>query len=851
MSALTDQFDVLDDDVDLNELLSAVAHRAERGIFSNSKPTPKTSNLLELEELATRWDEHQHPRWPKGAQDPATGKSKAGQFMETGQQFMHDGKRYEISFFGPKGSGKVFAVLAGGPKNVGTQEFDVAQTGGGDSGSQPTIKGASPAEAKSFVAGTGTSGLTGLTVSPFVEDDHDPTLALPTGIPGMKVSPAAWKRFGRADQMNFIRLAQEFGTYSAGQNAALIAKLKGQVDSTALNDVVSAFQGQHGSSSGTRFNFAGFVNGITDKLKLTSAQGRREKARQALAEVAAVIQWDLYNRCNAPDVTVFHRDNNGHAPGWWKQHFIDGDQPVMSGLSQSWRYGVWSGDTMLVTPLAIRHVCMSAYSVQPAEALGSHEGYKNEKEVSTPDQLLLDSRAVVLSENLQLKGTGIKEWLASETSHPRGGEIAIAVREYIQSGKIPPLPPPKPNIQMQGSGAKLWVSPSPDIGKEVLTDFHGKPFPEPKLVAQLGYLNEQPMAANSLDLKAGDLIEGLQGSRYVILDDPGNQEGFPYVRAEIGPDGTWLGPNKTFSFSGGGDKPFRKLNGHINVPKPQMQEDTGPLWDPDAWANGTTDVETAKLPVGTIFKVNEIPYQITGQAGGQISIKDLNTGKVGSINGDYQANAMVPKEGYVAVDTSHETKVEVGVTFAYQGEKYVVTKQLKGTGQWQAKRATGSGVIKLNPDDSALSASNLHDPAAWDISDDESAIGSLPPGAKFHGGTGQLTQKPYVVTKQEDGKTFARNLDTGAEVSLSAKKKYRLLVPKAAPTDSNAPGNPDQHIPQNWKINAEGAPLPDGYQPVGALGRARSSWWRTMRGSRSRSFTTRRPETWFRARARS
>jgi hypothetical protein len=121
----------------------------------------------------------------------------------------------------------------------------------------------------------------------------------------------------------------------------------------------------------------------------------------------------------------------------------------------------------------------------------------------------------------------------------------------------------------------------------------------------------------------------------------------------------------------------------------------------------------------------------------------------------------------------------------------VVTTKLKGTGQWQAKRAKGAGVIKLNPDDPALSAKNLHDPAAWDIDDDE--VGDrdlLPPGEKFHGGTGSADAEAVCGGGQEDGKTFARNLDTGAEVSLSAKKKYRLLVPKAAPTDSDAPGNP-------------------------------------------------------------
>lgn len=757
-----------------------------------SQISPSVGWLLEA---AYRWLEHEHPRWPKGT-------PRGGQFIEAGQQFNFGGKLFEIDALvkTPQG-GKILAHVGSGKYvETATHSFDVKTVGG-----EATLPGIEAPQRRAFKAGKGL-GLDLPTVDPYVDEkSHDPSIPIPAG---SKISPEQWKRFGKVDQELYVHLQNHFGAYSPSKTAGFLKKAFAEADSTTQNAVKATWEGQYGSSSGTRFNFAGLVHGITDKLQLESAHQRRERLKGLMAEVQAVMEWDLYNRVREPDISVFHRSTDG-VP-WWKNNFIHGENPVMSGMSQSWKFSAnhlsGFGNTVIATPLAIRNVCMANPFVVPV-----HSGFTNhELEVATPDGLAINDKTFVFGENQLHSGSPqAHKWLSSATlDDVAGGSAIYTLRDAMEKGTIPPLPPAKPVIKLDKAGGKLWLDPPANVGSNITLNANGEDLPGPQSIWQLGYATPDgepdPQPINQLGVVAGDFIEGMKGSRYVILDDPGDTA-FPYRYFEIGPDGSHMG--KSYNFEGGGVKSFKKLNGHYDLPKPKVEEGVK-LWDPAAWAHGETKTPLQNAKVGDKFKVNDHPYEVTGTAGvyGNVPIKSLETGDTGSINSDYHAALMVPVADYVPeTEIAEVLTPKPGVTFAYGGEKYVVTKKLK-SGQIQAKRHKGAGTVKLDIDDPVLQPENLHDPEAWTIGSQEVKVGDLQPGQKFHGGTGVLYQKPYLVT-ENDGKVVKwRNLDTGVEGEMKAKKKVKTLVPAQADAYVPVPGvpvDPATHMPENWLVSTE------------------------------------------------
>ena len=408
----------------------------------------------------------------------------------------------------------------------------------------------------------------------------------------------------------------------------------------------AAYASQFGSSSAFTIGFHQIYQhllGSHDQAALEQARDKYEACKLTQDAAARAIQWDLYNRLKSPDVAIFHKSGDG--PGWWNTNILSGTSPAFSGVSQSQKYhpGGWFGNTVVLSPLAIRSVIMATTS---ADIYKGHS-FKSEQEVSIGEPIRLDAAHTLVSTDpgLGLAGT----WLSKITSHGADGSVVQQLKAYM-AGEITDLPiPPEPaNITTLGAnGQQTWVPP---------------PIEATKNIGALKYANvdangaPQALPANTLDLKPGDYIEGMQGTRYIIIEDKGDPFGVRYYKVTDGgtqqPDGSFTGhqdwpTEESYSFEGQGVKPFKKLSGHADLPEQAEQAKTG--FVEHAWSETAADAGkfVSNLDPGTKFVVSGIPYEIqTHMPGGQTKIENLDTGGLAQINGTYKTPWLVLKEGY-------------------------------------------------------------------------------------------------------------------------------------------------------------------------------------------------------------
>lgn len=761
-----------------------------------SKDGGQTWNLLEAAALLEgKWDAAQHPRWPKGT-------PRAGEFIKVGQRFHSpDGKEWVVSHIA---GGKVIANRAEGKyTETETGVFSPTKVSGADSPLKEdthviadAVKEAKP----KLVKGGKSKESTVAIVDPYVDSSsHDPSIGIPKGA---KIGPEEWQRFGKLDQENYAELMERFGNYSPGKAKSLIDESYQDYTAQVQAIVKNAYSAQYGASSGHTLSLTSLFKGFTkpNKNDLAQLDAQRQTAMELQGRHKDVIAWDLYNRTRSPDVAVFHKSND--PTNYW-QNYIAGKQPVMSGLSQSFNFGAnfGFGNTTLATPLAIRHVLMSSYSAQP---IPGQTHFQGELEISVAEQLKIDKRSITFS--LHDITANQKKWLMGVTKAPSGGSTIDTFREALKSGEMLPTPPAPADIQMQGSGQKLWIDPPPEAASRAL-DFseklpgqQGQPWNPAQLDKSGPWAfkdaagRPEPTMAKESELKPGDYMMGLKGTLYLVVEDPGDSSGFGlrYVKIE---GGKFTG--ESYNFEGGGTNQYFKLSAHYELPDPHKEAQASDLFDPHAWVNGNTEKFTGKLAAGDKFKVNGNAYEVKAQlSGAQTQITDLANGKVGTINTDYKTHLLVPKDGYVPEEeASQALQPAKGMTLAYDGTKHTITTILKD-GTVKAKPAGGGKTVAISGDDPALGA--LYDPTAHKIGAKIKA-GDLAEGDLFHGGRGSA-QRPYVVTGAEGNKVLWRSLDTGEEGVFTKGKIVRQLDDAETPSadqPQNTPGaafNPNDYV---------------------------------------------------------
>jgi hypothetical protein len=608
------------------------------------RPPERENGSQELAEA--KWDEHLHPRWPKG-----TPGGLGGQFMHVGQRFKWKGEWYDVDQVLPGG---VYAHVATRGKHGKAAYVWIPsapkKTAEGTVQEIPEVE-RPPAE---VVVGEKEMGgkygppekLTQTVIDPYVQPDHDPSIPIPPEAP-KELTPERWQRFGRADQLRYTDLMKEFGAWKAGAAQSLVNQALANQSQDAVQFVKSSYSSQFGSSSGFTISliskFKSFLpgGGKAQQEVVEKVFREYEEAKMVQDAAARAIQWDLYNRTKSPDISIFHKSHD--AASFWKTSIISGEAPIFSGLSQTQHYRIGGfGHVAVCTPVAIRNVVLATTS---ADVVG--HSFKGEQEIALRDPASLDTRSLVFDDSA-LGNAG--QWLHKVTTKGADGTVLDMLGDYMKTGDIGNLPiPPEPaNITTLGAGGvQTWVPPPADaivgVGKFKYADVdaNGAPLPKP---------------AASLELKPGDYIEGMQGTRYIILEDKGDPFGVRYYKVTDGgaeqPDGSFAGHEdfkgeECYTFEGQGAKPFKKLQGHAELPSAAAEAKTG--FVAQAWSETAADQGklTSQLEPGTKFIVGGVPWQVEQQLpGGQVKIENLETGGLAQINGTYKTPWLVLKAGY-------------------------------------------------------------------------------------------------------------------------------------------------------------------------------------------------------------
>lgn len=643
----------------------------------------------ELEEAT--WHEPSHPRWPAG-----TPGGLGGQFMEVGQRIEFKGVLYDIAGVFP---GHIYAHVAthgikSPSKTIEISGADVKQI------TRP------PAESIKGAKGD-TLHMTATVIDPYVDSStHDPSIAIPAE---SKITPEEWKRFGKFDQERYVQVMQMHGKWSAGAAQTKLDKIKAE-NKTEAQTLVSSYASQFGSSTGFTVSLHGMWKGVLSLVKgspqLESTRASYEKTRAVQNDMASVMQWDIYNRSHSPDIAIFHKT---HDLSLFQNEVIKGNKPVFAGLSQSqkWRKQFFGNNTF-ATPLAVRHVVMATMSANVSDP----GYYKDEQEIATADPFNADERSFTFPVPPGMVTKYLEKFYSGG---PKPGNTLDAVRDGLKNGGVNlPVPPAEAEIQMDGAGGKEWQTPPVEatqfayVGgkKTAVTDLpYAAVNPDGTPVTK--QMKEMVEAG---EIQAGDYIEGMKGTRYVVVPDAsdpylglayykvtneGKATGPKYTFAATSQESSafsdhalWTGTTEVYGFEGGGTKAWKKLAGHFEFPS-KSKETTG--FYPFAWSVGGPD-ETKFLKdytVGQKFSVNGVPYEVTGDlAGMKKKIRNLENGKTGQINGDFKTPYLVLKKGYTETGTAQLSMddfltgatTKVGDVEPKKGDVFVVGQTL-----WQAQ----------------------------------------------------------------------------------------------------------------------------------------------------------------------
>lgn len=704
----------------------------------------------------------------------------------------------------------------------------------------PNISAATPRQVK---GGKLHSNVT--VVDPYVDaSTHDPSIPIPET---STITPEEWEAFGKLDQEQYVEVQERFGKWKvgAGQNlydktyedytkelkAALGDYAGGQLGQDLAYKVKSGYDSQYGSSDGGSISLTEAFQSVAEKTVSEKDFAMREQAMVLQGEHKAVVQWDLYNRTHSPDVASFHKSKNSDSQdhAYWKP-FFEGKKNIFSGLSQSWQYrwSFFSGHNNIgvAIPLAIRHVLMSTESYKPS---GSAQSFTDEREIAVPEQMKLDGRSYSFMFNPSSPDPGYtlsnsaKNWLEKITAEkPVGGGLIQRLHDYLDGKGDLPLPPEPPMVHMQGGAQQAWKAPDAEaykgieqrayknifkakvmsVGEWFLKDgksyevtsvnddgsVDGKPMEGKGDAVHIGADEEYPIArpANQ-GVKAGDYIQGLQGARYIVVSDPSDDSGFGLRRVE----GTNAGPSSNaYTFSGGGAKPFYKLEGSYTPP--QVEKGT---WNPSEWGVGQNTAKLMDFPNGAKFKIDGNAYEVTGQSGGSTLINDLSTDQAGTASSLYVASPLVKKDGsgpsFIVGATPDPNapwggwKPEVGDRVSYAPPMAVPDEGGSGAQGYTVSKvsANGSVTIKksgfptatISPSSGgAKGVTNWFRPTDWEIGA-KTKLKNVPVGGYVHQGAG-TKQKPYKVIAQGAKTTTLLDMQTGEEHQLSRNISYAQLV---------------------------------------------------------------------------
>jgi hypothetical protein len=612
--------------------------------------------------IKKQFDAAKHPRWPKDAPN-----NKGGEFMQIGERFVGpDGKPYEIGAI--HGSKIVAQSASGNPADVKEITLDAKDVAKGKVKAAPPKKISSDKTHSAAVAGA-------VTLSPFVEPStHDPSIPKPASL---HISDEEWKRFGKEDQEHFLHVEERFGAWSPGKSKTIISQIQQQYEGEIQQIVSSALSSQYGSSSGHTLNLASaFGHLSSDPVALAAAQKKYEKAKLLLRDTAEAIHWDLYHRTKGPDVAMFHWGGSSKTANKSK-HTAQG-VPIMSAYSLS--TGAFAttqfGSVLTAVPIAVRHVEMHTHSG------GVYTDFSHEWEITTGARMLLDDRALFTDASMPSDVKKYLQKMAKKGGEPASGAVLYEANKALKdAGYDLPLPPEKPEITpipIAGGPQSLFKPLPPSIAAKAA-----------EMAPTLGYSGGSMEAATGplehLGVKPGDFIEGMKGTRYIIIEDPGDPtSGLRYVKLEAG------APNyaKSWHFSASAGNDFRRLEGHLDIPVEKKPEEAGfvPFTSKqyDALMEGPQG-KLATFQAGDMFKADGEGYKVVGpHSSGKIEVESLDTGKHYLANSAYKPKKLVPTGSFVPPEPGESsgelpTEPEPEPKVWKVGDKVLVTG---GTGAW-------------------------------------------------------------------------------------------------------------------------------------------------------------------------
>jgi Domain of unknown function (DUF6321) len=783
----------------------AISRREQLGTgkeISEHGSTLAYDALLSIVEAAF-FDETKHPRWPK--KSPL---GKGGRWIGLGELINLDGELWEVAHvFGAE------VVLHNASGKYGAVETKVIKATTGTDG-EMHLKGATPAEPRAIKGGKTDSDVT--IVDPYVDaSTHDASILIPDN---SAITAEEWLTFGKLDQQNYVDLQGKFGAHDPQKSPKLRDKAYAAYSSSVQNIVKEAFSTQYGGSSGYTLSLTNFIQHIKDKFTKADEKlwGDREQARFLQAEQAAIVQWDLYNRVHGADISLFHKSGGKGGELTAKQFYtqmIKGSKPMFSGLSQSWMYRKdFFGKHGVATPMAIRHILMSTYSVSAV-----NNSFSGEREVATQHQFAIDERSIAFDTTESLTpGASVQNWLEKVTSSPRNGNLIRDVRQSISDGSNLPIPPEPPDIEMGGSQvpAPVPAHDAPSVVQSFAEFLPEGKFDPTKASAKLmeipwAHLDEngKPEATVAVEsgLKAGDFMIGLQGTLYWVGPDPSDTSGFNlrYYKIEADSKGQLAYNGESYHFEGGGTNKYYALNLHADPPA--IKETGDDVFDHGKYLNGTEETYLKTFAIGDKFKVNGNAYEVIGPVSGdKMPIMSLETDSKGTINAGYKSTKLMPKAGYVAI--LEELKLVPGVRFGSEGVEWVVTSVRKD-GEIRAKPVKGGKVKGFAPefDEQQLKDGWRFRPSDWIVEKSQTNGADLAKGDIIQSGSGTKYLRPLEVTKVSSLNVFWRELD-GTTGKTKRTNAFRRLVPDVPESDlpesSTSPQSttvPDNgHDPSDW-----------------------------------------------------
>lgn len=845
IAALVPDYDPIDDELTITDL----AH----GDYRIGLRSALLEGLLKK-----KFDDLLHPRWPKGT-------PKAGKFMRKGEVFEADGKKWQIT---NTVRGHIEAVEASGnPSAVEHRIFDakvnaVEGVGVGIPGVKPAkLHFENVSAAKSAAKSSADVDVNSPIVVPYVEPDtHDPSIKPHDESP---LTAKAWKRFGREDQLYYNETMERFGKWSASEGKSLFKQLYGEYDQSAINNIKQALSNTIGeySNSGqkVRLNLASLLEG-----KGWDGEAGYENTKVIFDELVEAIHWDLYNRTQSPDITLFH--GGGRSVSEVAQSHLTGKFPIFSGFSQSphlHKATKW-GSTVLATPTAVRHIVLSHFQ---GLALG------DEQEIAVGVRMKLDERSVVF--NSSSFGVTDPKAKAALSKFVHGSDHKTVSGEMIEELKAVwaghgtiPIPEEPPGITPMAVAGSQYEKLPPTVASEAGGLAHTL-----KYKSEDGSKEAAIGKIDGMGLLPGDFIEGLKGTRYVIISDAGDEPiGLRYVK--IDPATSLPDYNKSYHFNASAGNDFYRLDGHVEIPKPKKEAGFA-AFTPAQYEALVPDKPKPMFDFtpGEMFKVEGEGYKVIGPSAGtnKVEMESLDTGKRYLVNGLFKGTPLIPSEDFVPptptldwepfvgqhlvtvgdsggshlltyvgpplpgamgegqdlhrfrtaaghimtlalsdvvpADVQPEQNAAVGDSFSHEGKKYVVSSILK-SGTLRAK-PTGGPVEKFNPpgtfSEELPTATGLL--RLGEFSHDVKKTGhDLEVGDLISAGTGNKI-RPYVVTgKATSGNKLAvKNLETGEVSAVNRHKSWRTITrpdPNAQKDPAgNAPGNPATKLPPTTPSN--------------------------------------------------